>query len=1136
MPLVVHAESGIGKTSIMAMIMKSIPSWLDGKEHLKLIRFLGTSPNTNDIYDVLFSTIGQIADAFDVIIPPINYANMKALQEYVPRFLRQVASSARRPIIILLDSIDQLGAVSNAYAMKWLPLVLPTCVKFIISTLPQEHGILNNLKKLLPNSECYVKVEPLPESTGKQIMQMLLKKGKRQITEEQMELALTAFRKTPSPLFLKLLLDQARKWNWYTPIDSIHLTDTVPKAINTLFENLEKKFGCSLVSHALGYVTIGLGGLTEFEIEDVLSCDDLVLSDVYKFHDPPVPGIVRIPPVLWARIHYDIQEYLTERLSFGKTTLNWYHRQFLETAASRYAVDGKSEELHKNLTEIFLQDYGVKRTITLKQRKGLVIEDADRQVKPQPFTLANHRKLACLPYHANRACNLLGKDFVKSKILCNFNFICTRIAAFSVSRMLQDFSDFLEITSDDEVEILQSFISLSKESLAQPSRLAFSLLGHLNPDSRQTNLKSLMADAKLFLMSQAKPALIPSFPCLAPLYGVEAMLTSTQGFTEILAQSANSLLLRGQSIADEQEEEKDIPSYAIFSTDTEEMTSPVLPTKPNQVGQFCLSDTKVFLATETALIDFNLKSQTSEEHVFKNLVPRWNEAEKVKLMDFVTNIEVSQGALVFDAFIVAVNMQKVVLIQKFLPENPKDMFDTCLVTNEDTIIGFGKRKNSSGDSASSQQFICKLSSTSNSRAEYFETDKSLQYGTQTLAGGENHLFIAARVCQNAEPESKVDLKDGITAGQTVLKFDLKTLALNTTFSVSSDVVKILGHPEDPEAFVLTKGGTAVWLGSKVELEVQLDFSVVEIAVLWDEKLVFLGSESGNITIYNYKTSKSLGVLTAYPVRVKDIRILQQTCVTLGCNSELKSWSVKSMLNNSNRGNADNEKASTELHEQLHITGIAVSDTEEELFTCSRDGCLSIWDNSTLQLIKKVNIGIAGNVLHALNAALVVHDTVTGKLGIFNPFTGDTRFKLPSSVQNVLASVMNARKSMLYLVSAPKKGKEQIDIVNIEKFVFVKSVVLQPNITYKSLEILLSQKENYLIFKCEIYEQEFQQIKARWKTGGFSTQNHRHKFFALDITQSSGTLIRCNRLMSTIPLLGNNIQPGELNTMLITVRR
>lgn len=66
------------------------------------------------------------------------------------------------------------------------------------------------------------------------------------------------------------------------------------------------------------------------ELEDILSCDDEVLNDVYEWWVPPVR---RLPPLLWVRIQTDLGPYLVERgLKGGTPVLSWYHRQFREAA------------------------------------------------------------------------------------------------------------------------------------------------------------------------------------------------------------------------------------------------------------------------------------------------------------------------------------------------------------------------------------------------------------------------------------------------------------------------------------------------------------------------------------------------------------------------------------------------------------------------------------------------------------------------------------------------------------------------------------------------------------------------------------------------------------------------------------
>ena len=51
-------------------------------------------------------------------------------------------------------------------------------------------------------------------------------------------------------------------------------------------------------------------GLTEGEMEDLLSLCDPVLNDVYQYWTPPLR---RLPPLLWVRVKSELTEYLVTR-------------------------------------------------------------------------------------------------------------------------------------------------------------------------------------------------------------------------------------------------------------------------------------------------------------------------------------------------------------------------------------------------------------------------------------------------------------------------------------------------------------------------------------------------------------------------------------------------------------------------------------------------------------------------------------------------------------------------------------------------------------------------------------------------------------------------------------------------------
>lgn len=61
----------------------------------------------------------------------------------------QLASKSQ-PLFLFLDSLDQLTDEDNGRNLEWLPFELPSNVKIVVSTLPEEGGCLNKLQLSLP--------------------------------------------------------------------------------------------------------------------------------------------------------------------------------------------------------------------------------------------------------------------------------------------------------------------------------------------------------------------------------------------------------------------------------------------------------------------------------------------------------------------------------------------------------------------------------------------------------------------------------------------------------------------------------------------------------------------------------------------------------------------------------------------------------------------------------------------------------------------------------------------------------------------------------------------------------------------------------------------------------------------------
>ncbi|KAL8575770.1 hypothetical protein ACOMHN_004957 [Nucella lapillus] len=1120
-PFIIHAPSGAGKTSVMAMIMKSLKTWLPGG-HVGIIRFLGTSPLSINVRSVLFNMCGQLADSTDILMERLNYVSWKGLKSYAPRLLRRVSSKLKQPAIILLDSLDQLAPDYDCYSMDWLPLTLPQNIKIIVSTLPEEHGILNNLKQLLPDSKCFCAVPLLPQATGQQIVEKYLKLRKRKITEEQLSVVLKAFSASPSPLYLKLLMDDAVKYqSSFTP-DPASIPGSIRLAINVLYNELEMKFGHRLVQSALGLLTVGLGGLSDVELEDALSCCDEALNEVYRFHDPPVPGIVRIPPVLWARIRYDLQEYLVERLSQGKTTLYWYHRQFIETATERYASGKDGAALHALLFEMFSAEDGVQKSITLSNRKNLFVKDADRQTTPQPMNVNNIRKLECMTYHLTHMKDLLSPDRAKASVFMSLNFLSTKLSALGMDRVLADLTDFLTIYTDEELLTLKRFMESLRSSLFNPRSFAFSLIACMSPSPAFKHIKDLQDQAEAFLISSDKPQLIPRLPCLAPRPGDPSLLLS--GFLRVVDQAGDCLLLEKLSV------DEDVSSYAIVSIASSEVTDVLLEPNVSDMKLIAGGQGYVYLSAE----NLKCKKDTSGKELLKGItsvfqgskvVPKSAKNMKISVGSDGSDISLSVGN---QAAVVGGDLTQSRLLSVGGIDSHVMQQVTLCCTESSSVVG-------SGDLSDQKSFVA-LWQSGAGKPKVVEFKGSLTHSLLSVTVEDQ--FMVGALQSGSDSFSLVVLQV-----QPFMEMPSVACGQVSQLRVSSteQVVAILSGKMDIQFIDVTKSAKLETVSHKT--------AVTDFDVVWEEDRVVLSDEEGQITVCT-RTGKVLVMFMGHSEGISYLRYISDTITILTCSGLVKVWdaaNVSSMVTSSSSstsslssapsGPGGDQSESGSLNSMTNVINITFDETGQELVTFGTDGIVTVWAVDSLTMLRSFSVGItAREVFVVAFSQCVLLDREKKSLKVIrmdngNPVCDDV---IPQSV--ICCTVTTDQKSVLMLSEQPQLVLQKLDLDGSSGHVS-KTLPIKLGFGYLYIGMVLSPKDRYVTFQVKIPEKEYNAIAASWRKGkNLPSQRHQIRFAAVELSGSSSQALQCYRPLTKIPILGVGMQPYTGNSMLLTTRR
>jgi hypothetical protein len=127
-----------------------------------------------------------------------------------------------------------------------------------------------------------------------------------------------------NPLQIQLIFDVVSKWpSFYDiPEEFIKCTTSI-QIIKYLFKNIEKNLFDNeiLFKHCLFYLTLfEYRGITENELEDILSIDDEVLDSIFVHHHPPVR---RFQIGLFSRFKYELKEYITNKTTDDQYVIAW---------------------------------------------------------------------------------------------------------------------------------------------------------------------------------------------------------------------------------------------------------------------------------------------------------------------------------------------------------------------------------------------------------------------------------------------------------------------------------------------------------------------------------------------------------------------------------------------------------------------------------------------------------------------------------------------------------------------------------------------------------------------------------------------------------------------------------------------
>ena len=355
--LVLSGSGGSGKSALLAR------AYLDARhdDGVALCRFIGGLPATESLAALLQTLAQDIAHAYGAT-PPQAALN---LRETIETFESALAlASAPRPLMLFLDGLDQLDTADRSWMLEWLPARLPAHVRIVTSTRP---GPI----EWAAHSRCrVVEVKPMALSDARQMLRALLADTRQahfnagtavargyRLSAGQSRLLLDGFARSGRPLWLKLAYEEAITWrSWEAPRD-------LPHGVEALVEDLVRRRLTERENHppvfaarALAYLAAGRFGLGEDELALALGTDPDVRHEfqIQEKTQRRWENTRLLPPILWSRLYFDLQPYLSQVHMDGTVLYRFFHREFKEAIERLFLASADSRrEIHGRLADVF---------------------------------------------------------------------------------------------------------------------------------------------------------------------------------------------------------------------------------------------------------------------------------------------------------------------------------------------------------------------------------------------------------------------------------------------------------------------------------------------------------------------------------------------------------------------------------------------------------------------------------------------------------------------------------------------------------------------------------------------------------------------------------------------------------------
>lgn len=274
--LVITGSSGSGKSALFA-------NWIKHNKNTAynvIYHFIGNGMQRSNPYHIINYICEGIRKLYQ--LPDGQDDDKKGVKETLDNILNHI--HGRKPLLIILDGMDQIVDIDNAKLLNWLPY-LHEGVKLLFSTVSEDMSYQSFVFRQYP----MYSLVPLDKQDRVLFIREYLEKYGRRLTDQQMD-TIASDRQSENMLVLKTMIDELLSYGVHErlneQIDYYLKPNSIDGFFQAVLERNEKDYSDKFVEKVLSLIAFSRSGLQESEIMEMTSANQLQWSQFYcAFHN-----------------------------------------------------------------------------------------------------------------------------------------------------------------------------------------------------------------------------------------------------------------------------------------------------------------------------------------------------------------------------------------------------------------------------------------------------------------------------------------------------------------------------------------------------------------------------------------------------------------------------------------------------------------------------------------------------------------------------------------------------------------------------------------------------------------------------------------------------------------------------------